>query len=195
MSKVKTILCLSASSEFYGKWIRRITRSPVNHAFVMFQHPELSGDRWWAIQVAERGVVLEPAERVVGSPKMTLLECYACTGTDLWPGVQVHFGTLGAGYDWWGIFGFLLMIEAKRLFGIKIPNLYHGSGQYFCSEFVMTVLRGAGLNWAKCLIPSEVSPANLREMILCRIDRGWSAVPCPVNAESAVLNNPTNSAV
>ena len=180
MSEIKTLLCLSASSEFYGRWIRRITRSPVNHAFIMFQHPDFSGDRWWAVQVAEQGVVMEPAEKVVHGPTLTLLECYEYQDGSLWPGVQANFDAMGDKYDWAGIFGFLIMIEAKRLFGIKIPNLYHGTGRYFCSEYCASVLKRSNIHWAKCLDPSTISPANLREMIFCRLGKGWAEVECPI---------------
>ena len=181
MQKIDTVFCLSASSELYGKWIRRITKSPVNHSFMLFRHPEFSGDRWWAIQVAGHGVVVEPAKFVIEDDRLIHLECYQCRTADLWKGVESNFDAFGADYDWSGIFGFLVMIEVKRLLGLRIPNLYHGSGKYFCSEFTASILKRSELPWAKCLIPSTVSPANLREMIRPRLGLEWAQVPSPIH--------------
>jgi len=133
MSKV--LVCLSASDKWYGKAIRKITRSNVNHAFLAYTSGEWGG--WWAVQVDERGVVKIPAERV----EYSYVECYDFFKLDLASGMSRVRYLVGDKYDWDGVAGFLAKLYMWRVFGRRIVNPLHKKGELFCSEFMATYLQ------------------------------------------------------
>ena len=131
---MSVLVCLSASNKWYGKAIRKLTRSNVNHAFIAYTSQEWGG--WWAVQIDERGVVKIPAEKV----EYDYVECYDFD-VDLRAAMIATRSLYGEDYDWEGIAGFLIKLIAWRVWGRNIVNPLHKTGDLFCSEFVTTFLQ------------------------------------------------------
>lgn len=164
-------VCFSASEEWYGKAIRSITKSTVNHAFLEF------GSNDWqttqAIQIDQRGIVQLPANKVKYKsvrrfrPKRNGDEKLA-------RGLKNCNGMVGRKYDWLGIFGFLVKLVIWYIFFKKIGNPWHKANQMFCSEFVTTVLQKSGFREVAHLNPADVHPGFL--MLLLERSDDWEEV-------------------
>jgi hypothetical protein len=48
---------------------------------------------------------------------------------------------VGDRYDWEGIGGFMIKLALWRMFGRRVVNPLHKTGELFCSEFVTTYLQ------------------------------------------------------
>lgn len=176
-------VCFTASNSWYGKAIRELTESTVNHSFILFRDTSLS-QKWFAIEInGDKGVHITDARRAVSGRKT--LEVYEYVEGDLWPGVDKAFSHLGSDYDYPGIVGFLIKLLVWRYLNVGISNPIHREGELFCSEFVMLVLRYCMLDWARCLRPENVSPAFLRGCIRSRVNVSWMKVLVsqPVNGK------------
>lgn len=150
------LVCLSSSSEWYGRAIRKLTGANVNHAFIAYASREWGG--WWAVQTDERGVVKVPVENV----RCAHLECYEFPALDLKTAMPRVRPFVGEAYDWGGILGFLVKLYAWRAFGRRIVNPLHKQGELFCSEFVTTYLQcvdGMYLDFMR-LDASSVAPGG-----------------------------------
>ncbi|RLC78977.1 MAG: hypothetical protein DRJ03_24350 [Chloroflexi bacterium] len=155
------LVCLTASSEWYGKAIRRITHSNVNHAFIAYDSPLHGG--WQALQTDERGLVEVPVENV----KHNYIECYSFSDLDILTALPLCRDLVGDSYDWIGIAGFLLKIKVWRMTGKKIVNPLHAAGELFCSEFSATFLqRVEGMyDWMRVVDPSGIAPGGTRKYL------------------------------
>lgn len=164
-------VCFSRGRAWYGRAIRWLTGSPVNHAFIAFRSTDFPNQRM-AVQIDQRGVVVVPFDGVVKDDE--LVECYAPIGyeDELALTAQVGDsarGLMGEAYDWLGIWGFLIKLMVWRFLGRRIFNPLHRRGELFCSEFVSTLLKRARrFVWARGLHPASVSPGALRKMLLAR---------------------------
>ncbi len=149
-------VCLSASDTWYGKAIRKLTGSNVNHAFFAYYSDIHVG--WQALQIDERGVVEVAAE----SLKHSYIECYEFREFNLTKGIPEVRKMLGASYDFLGIVGILFKLVVWRLLGRRILSPLHKKGDLFCSEFVTTLIqRVPGMYGIfKCLNPAAVAPGG-----------------------------------
>lgn len=154
--KCKTVVCLAASNSWYGKVIRWITRSNVNHAFVAYYSDVHGG--WQALQTDKRGLVEVPVE----SLHYYVMDCYELPVLDLLTGLPKCRNLIGDAYDILGIFGFLLKIIVWRLIGRHLLKPLHRKGELFCSEFVVGYLQRVDdmYSWAMSLDPSSVAPGG-----------------------------------
>jgi len=177
----RVLVCLSASDTWYGKMIRKVTGSPVNHAFIAYESGRWGG--WNAVQIDQRGVVGVPIESV----KYDYLECYEFKNIDLNTAFVPSRTLVGDAYDWLGILGFLLKILVWRVLGKRIFNPLHKKGDLFCSEFVVTFLQKAHAvySWVLDLDPDSVAPGgkdlgtpSLRQELKKHSDTVHE-VPCP----------------
>lgn len=150
------IICLTAGREFYSKMIRVMTHSNVNHAFVAYKD-ELWGG-WTAVQTDLRGVVKVPAESV----ECNHIECYEFPMLDLKTSMPRVRDLVGDHYDWEGIGGFLIKLWAWRIFGRRIVNPLHETGDLFCSEMCATFLQNVDgmYDWMLALNPAGVAPGG-----------------------------------
>jgi hypothetical protein len=152
----EAIVCLTAGAEFYSRAIRKLTHSNVNHAFIAYTSREWGG--WWAVQIDERGVVKVPVENV----EYEYIECYDFPGLDLTTAFPHVRDLIGDKYDWEGIAGFLIKLYAWRVFGRRIVNPLHKTGELFCSEFVTKFLKSVeGMyDWMKVQDAASVAPGG-----------------------------------
>lgn len=180
------VICLASSNSWYGRAIRRITQSNVNHAFVAYYSHVHKG--WQALQTDERGLVEVP----VNSLKYEYKECYEFPDLNLLIAIPKCRHLIGDAYDFLGILGFLLKIFVWRLVGRRIVNPLHKKGELFCSEFVVLYLqRVQGMfEWVMKVKPSGVAPGgnskdlgvpSLREMFIAH--DGVKLVTCPFGGE------------
>lgn len=152
----RVLVCLSASNTWYGKMIRKVTGSTVNHAFIAYESALWGG--WNAVQIDQRGVVGVPVQNV----KYDYVECYEFKDVDLNTAFPKSRDLVGDSYDWLGIVGFLLKIIVWRLFGKRLFNPLHRTGDLFCSEFVVSFLQRASTvyKWVLDLDPDSVAPGG-----------------------------------
>ena len=178
---MSVLVCLTASEEWYGKAIRKITKSNVNHAFIAYTSKEWSG--WWAVQTDLRGVVKIPAEKV----EHNYIECYDL-GMPLEEAMKRTRDVYGEKYDKAGIVGFLAKLMIWRFLYKKISNPLHKKGELFCSEYVTTFLQAVTGMYPEiiALKPSSVAPGGDPEFLgtpslqwgLQRLE-GVKQVECP----------------
>lgn len=161
MERERILVVVSASNGALGKIIRKLTGSPVNHCFLLYESAMWKG--WWAAQIGLEGVQKLPAEKVKG--KYSMCECYSYRG-DLTPGVQKCRKMVGERYDFLGILGFLIKLLVWRLTGRRIKNPLHGKHEEFCSEFVASVLKEARIRDFLDCDPASLSPGDVRDKIL-----------------------------
>ena len=149
------LVCLTASQEWYGKAIRTLTHSNVNHAFIAYTSEEWGG--WWSVQIDQRGVVKIPAEKV----EYEYIECYDM-GIPLETAMPRTRQLYGEKYDWAGIAGFLIKLAAWRFLQRNIVNPLHRRGELFCSEFVTTFLQQVDGMYERIMVlnPSSVAPGG-----------------------------------
>ena len=150
------LVCLTASDEWYGKAIRGLTHSNVNHAFFAWKDPMFN--YWKALQTDQRGVVGIPAHRV----EYKYIECYQFDELDLCTALPWTINMAGDKYDWAGIAGFMVKLVAWRVAGRRIANPLHKTGELFCSEFVTSLLQKADDMYPQimALKPSSVAPGG-----------------------------------
>lgn len=181
-SSHKTVVCLSASDSWYGKLIRYITKSTVNHAFVAYYSELHQG--WQALQTDGRGVVEVPIE----SLKYCHKECYVFPDLDLLTAIPKSRNYLGDAYDFLGILGFLLKIVVWRLVGRRIVNPLHKKGDLFCSEFVVLFLQKVTgmFTWVMSVNASGVAPGGNEHLLgvpslreLFQTNDGVEKIECP----------------
>lgn len=155
MSSPSVIVCLSASDAWYGKAIRKLTHSNVNHAFIAYKSSQWGG--YWAVQIDNRGVIKIPAEKVENS----YLECYDF-GIPMENAMRRTRDMYGDKYDWFGIAGFMVKLAAWRTLGRKVKNPLQREGDLFCSEFVARFLQAVDGMYPqiKSLTPSSVAPGG-----------------------------------
>jgi hypothetical protein len=144
-------------SSFISKAIRWFTRSQWSHTYIIYQvDPEV--------------LVLEAGKFQVQLIPITKYESSKYVNVYFTPGLFLQ-GHVDAGiakakekieatYGWLQIFGFLPVIVAKRLLGMKISN--PSKGGIVCSELVLQYLRGLepGGKWGS-MDRNSVSPEDL----------------------------------
>jgi len=178
----RPLVCLTASDTWYGKAIRGVTGSNVNHALIVYYSEAHGG--WQALQTDQRGLVEVPAETV----KHSYIECYEFPDLDLMTALPKCRDLVGDSYDWAGIAGFLLKIASWRLFGRRIVNPLHEKGELFCSEFAARYLQlvDGMYDWMLKVKPSGMAPGGKSEELgvpslqeLLQVHAGVTRKDCP----------------
>jgi len=157
----KITIGVSKTKGLFEWLIRKVTKSVVNHAFIIYQSSTWQSD--WAVQVDTKGVRLLPVSKVLHKAKAYKL--YVAKGIDLSVGLRESQGLIGLQYDYMGVLGFLVYLWRKRFSFKAARNVLHRKDAMFCSEFVATVLRNAGAPGAEDLIPSCTSPRDIMEYL------------------------------
>lgn len=165
---------VSATGTWYGKLIRRLTRSRFNHSFIIFYDPALHCKV--AVQVDGNGVHIIPVERLLAEEKYTEIELFEYDADELEVYLPCLAKHVGASYDWKGIWGFLIKLLHWKLFRRSIPNPTENKGELFCSEMVAYFARTAGIPWFNSLDPASVDPKTLYK-IMCRDSSKFRSVP------------------
>jgi hypothetical protein len=146
-----------STTKAWISWIiRKMTGSPVSHAFLRFA----VGGYDVVLQADHRGVGVISWKRFAGACSVV-----AQYGMRLpWEGLLPEIvDQLGTGYDVGGLVGQGVMILGNAL-GRHWENPFQNDDQWYCSEFVAHLLELCGEKLpAK---PSAISPAVLLE--LCR---------------------------
>lgn len=157
----RVFICLSASRGLFQWAIRKLTRSKVNHAFLIYESGDFGG--WFAVEIAEDGPTTIPAGRALKDK--SYLEVYE-PRFDLREGMKRRRGDLGRGYDWLGIVGFLLKLIVLRVFRRDIDNPLQDEGRSFCSEYVTGAIAASPDSQLDGIDPDNQAPRHLS--ILCR---------------------------
>ena len=159
----RILICLSASDDFVGRFIRWITQSQFNHVFILYESSLWGG--WWAAQITpEKGIHKIPANHLEDVDR---IECYEGVGTghDISKGLKTLRDAIGIKYDYLGVWNGLLRAIIMRLFGKKIPAI-HSSKRMFCFEFVIRVLQEAGIPGIQEYSPVSTPPRELRKFLI-----------------------------
>lgn len=149
----KLYFCVIESSGFLQRIIKVLTRSRVNHSFLVFLSTDFN--TYWVMEAGKDGVLAAPY-RLTGE-KITVFSHDKAT-TAILPSLSTY---VGMGYDYMGLFGFVLSLILLRGFKRKIKNIFHGKRVMFCSEFTATVMRRCGIKAFKDIDPSLTSPGDL----------------------------------
>jgi len=157
---MKVLVCASAGAGIFGWFIRKVTRSFVNHVFILYESEFWGG--WFAIEIAEKGPVPIPAYKALkGCDKLYVFE----PKYDLREGIIKNKNRINVGYDWLGIIGFFLAYIRSWFTGEVVKNKLHSSGRDFCSEYVSSVIRDSSGSNSNNLIPESTSPKDLELML------------------------------
>lgn len=156
----QVLITLTASDTWYGREIRKATKSNVNHALVLYQSSDWLD--WRAIDTQEKGVT--PAVSAKKLTRIDYLECWKCS-VDLWKGLRLTKSDFFKKYDWIGlIFGFIRAVLANYLY-IEITKPIHAHNRLFCSEYVAAVIMAAGVPDTAAWIPANMSPGDLKKFM------------------------------
>jgi hypothetical protein len=156
----RILVVVSASDTAIGRAIRRITASPVNHAFILYESRLWGG--WWAAQIGPKGVEKLAASKV--RKECSTVECYEYRG-DLSPGLVACRNMVGEAYDFLGVAGFLVKLAAWRVARRKIKNPWHLQNAEFCSEFVSRILKAAAVDGFADCDPPSMAPGDVRDLV------------------------------
>ena len=160
----RVFFAVSASNTWYGKIIRKLTRSRFNHAFLVFHDMALQCKM--VVQVDSDGVRLLPLDLIVDG-MYSEIELFEYNGHDVSPYLPCLSTYVGTGYDWKGVWGYLIKLAHWRMFRRHIQNPVENKGELFCSEMVAFFARSAGIPWFNSLDPASVDPKMLYR-IMCR---------------------------
>ena len=166
----KRYIGFSASNKIYGRLIRWLTGSKINHAFILCDN--LQDD--FGIQVDGKGVrYVNPLSLTKDKPFVELYE-YTEDEYAVDQGIRDNCFYIGSKYDWWGIIGFLIKILFMKVCRQDISNPIHREGELFCSEYVATVLNSAEVTFdGESLSPANTSPGLLRRKIRKELGKTW----------------------
>ena len=157
----RVLVCLSASSAWYGKLIRWATNSKVNHSFIEHEDPFWGG--WRATEINESG----PHDVAISKlTRIDYIEHWACN-VDLVPSLRKMSRFVGSSrYDWGGLLWGLVRSIWAKLTRREVRMALKSNSSWFCSEFVATVFKDAGLKDTASWIPGNISPGELRTFML-----------------------------
>lgn len=172
MDRERIYVVCAASDNLVGRLIRKLTRSSVNHTFLLYESRMWGG--WWAAQIGPDGVKKLPAGPVM--QKYYLTECYEYAG-NLGPGLTACRAMVGQRYDYWGVLGYLLRLVAKRVVDRDIRNPWNVQNEEFCSEFVAHVLKAARVDHFRDCDPASLSPGEVRGYLCVNPNFQWRAWP------------------
>ena len=158
MTTRRVLICLAASDNVGGRFIRWVFKSPVSHAFIIYKSTEW--DWWEAVQINQHGVHKVSARKIIKSGAYKSIRAFE-PKFDLWIGVLTKRYFIGRDYDFKGVFAGLLKGLLQRFLGIKIHKLIHSGSALFCSEYVAEVIKAAPNAPTLVEPPSELAPHML----------------------------------
>lgn len=178
-------VCFQASSKWYGKLIRRLTKCEYNHVYMEYvsedwdstdivrldgiRHSEIRGVHF-DLDITPEGVIAVPTRKrdevVKKFYPLTIEEENSLTYS-----LSRKVNKLGNKYDWVGLFSGLFRLLLWRATGKIVLRSVHSKGRMFCSEMVSTVLKDAFMDWGT--VPSETSPCDVLDYVQ-RSGHFWS---------------------
>lgn len=168
---MKVYVGLSANKSLFGRIIRWLTRSEANHAFLL-----LSGSKQEAVQIDSKGVRFTEAAPLLKNKKKVEIYQYE-PNKEIQKGFYLTLDYIGSEYDYLGIFGFLIKLIFSRLLMWDVNSLVHRKGEYFCSEYVATVISASGISLkGEPVTPENTSPGTLRRLIRKELGKNWTEV-------------------
>ena len=151
----RVLIVIARSKSWYAPLITAITDTWFNHTFLVYED-EKFGD-WMTLDILSDGPIILPIGRAMKRYKR--IECWEYDG-DLWGGVKKSKGDIGGGYDWLGLAASVFKLILFKVLRIKRLNPVHWASRYMCFEWVMTIMKRAGVAGGEDLVPSIVPPAQ-----------------------------------
>lgn len=150
----------TASQTWFGKLIRKVTRSKVSHVYIEIP---IWGSRF-AVEATVSGVRIVPAEKAWHS----VVYVYKCL-FDTRDGLKAVAAELGSPYDWVGTFFLGLLIIIGRWFKLKWKALRWRTKALKCSELVALFFTRSGLMDKELVRAEIVTPDML--LLKCQLSR------------------------
>lgn len=155
------LICLSATDVWYGKLIRWVTDSKVNHTFVLYNSK--FWNQWRAVEIDETGVVDKSVWRL---KNLGYVEHWRCD-IDLVPAMrslEAHVGS--ARYDWLGLLTGMIRSLFLKTTGRELKRAVHSQSEWFCSEFVAELLIRSNIPGTEKWRSANVSPGQIRKLVM-----------------------------
>ena len=153
---MKIFVCSSAGAGVFGWLIRKVTKSKVNHVFILYESEFWGG--WFAIDIAEKGPIPTPAKKAFKDcSKLYVYEPLF----DLREGIVKNKKRINRGYDWIGILGFFFAYVKSWFTKKEVENKLHSSKRDFCSEYLTYCIKDSSGSMAEMLEPESTSPKVL----------------------------------
>jgi hypothetical protein len=154
------IIGFSSTDMIFSRIIKWVTRSKASHSYVLI----LVEGELVVIHSNQHGVNCDYYERFKRT-KQIVAEYQLLISEDK---EQLAAATalklLDKPYDFLSVFGFAWVL-INRFFGRKVKNPFPNRSAYQCSEFVLEVLKSAGLEGIENLDRELVSPEDLIEFL------------------------------
>lgn len=169
MDKPRVMVGFTAAPGLLGRLIRTAEGgAPVSHAFLSWDDAYFGGRM--TLGANWNGLTVEPFEELADDRPMLYRAAF-----DLWPGIARLRRYINRPYDYAALFG-MTVVEAEKLLAHRIARnpLCHRA-DFFCSEFVIAVMRAAGYDPLPGVPQGSVDPADLLRAVL-KSDR-FQAVP------------------
>ncbi len=156
----RVLIVLARSKSWYSGFITAITGTWFNHVFFVYEDGKFGG--WLVLDILSDGPVILPPKLAMKRYKR--IECWEWKG-NMWAGIRESKDDIGSGYDWLGLFGAIFKLTLFKLFRIKRLNPVHWASRYMCFEWVMTVMKRAGVAGGENLNPAIVPPADFNSFV------------------------------
>jgi hypothetical protein len=139
--------------------VRKLTKSRCSHTWLCYWDSEWNMDV--VMEAHELGFRLIPFTRFKRENNVVRV---VTLRQDIELGVRWAAKHLGDAYDFGGLLG-MAWVLLGRMFKKRFNNPLQNSHAMFCSEMAVEVLKRSNVTWAKPLVASEVSPADLLEYV------------------------------
>ena len=154
------IIGFSSTTNILSRIIMWATHSKASHSFLIFE----VADEPIIIQSSIHGVECMNYYRFLEGHKI-VAKYKLSDKLEEQEALSASIKLLNSPYDFLSVFGFGWVLFCK-MFGKKVKNPFPNRNAYQCSEFVLTVLKAAGLNGKlKDLDPELTSPEDLIECL------------------------------
>jgi hypothetical protein len=150
----------STTKAWLSRLIRWFTDASVSHAWILYF--DLDFGREMVLEATLEGVRIIPYE--VFQQHNTIIKV-CIPSHSLKQGFAKVGETLGAAYDFGGLFG-MLWVLFGRWCKKKLKNPWNRTQAMFCSEFVAQVLRWSYYPGTEYWTPAEMSPQDLYAFFL-----------------------------
>jgi hypothetical protein len=173
VDKPQVMVGFTAAPGLIGTLIRAAEGgAPASHAFLAWEDPCFGGRM--TLGANWNGLTVEPFEALVNDRPMLYRADF-----DLWGGIARLRRYINRPYDYGALFG-MTLVEAEKLLAHRIArNPFCHRSDFFCSEFVIAVIRSAGHELLPGVQQGSVDPADLLRAVLKSPQ--FQAVPASVN--------------
>jgi|SRR5579875_1251099 len=160
MDKPQVLVGFTAAPSLIGALIRAAEgNAPVSHAFLAWDDPCFGGRM--TLGANWNGLTVEPFEALMGERPMLYRADF-----DLWRGIARLRRYINQPYDYAALFG-MTVVEAEKLLAHRLArNPFCHRSDFFCSEYVIAVLRAAGQDLLPGVPQGSVDPADLLRAVL-----------------------------